>query len=260
MKKHYLKTVALLLSVIMLAGCGSSGGNASSAAPASSKQEGSSSSASSQGALEIKRVTDPEFAAYGQVMQGYDVKNLLTALDDKTPLPDGVEYVTSVPALEETDAMPVFKNNVYGGMPIQIGYCNGHNTKLNCLEYHRDSEINIGTKDFILLVARRDDIKDGKVDTSKVKAFLAKAGEVVEIYATTLHYAPCDGNTGDGFKVIVVLPKGTNESMPSFTPKNDEDKWMTACNKWLLAHSESDEAKNGAYVGLTGENIDISKR
>ena len=35
-------------------------------------------------------------------------------------------------------------------------------------------------------------------------------------------------------------------------------KYLAACNKWLLAHSESAEAKNGAAVALRGENIDIA--
>ena len=108
--------------------------------------------------MEIKKVTDPEFAAYGKVLEGYDFSSLTKALAEKTPLPAGVEYVGSVPALEYTDAFGVLQNNVYGGMPIQIGYCNGHNTKLNCLEYHRDSEINLGCTDFILLLAKEDDI------------------------------------------------------------------------------------------------------
>lgn len=30
-----------------------------------------------------------------------------------------------------------------------------------------------------------------------------------------------------------------------------------ACNKWLLAHPDSAEAKAGAYVGLVGENVHI---
>ena len=95
-------------------------------------------------------------------------------------------------------------------------------------------------------------------DTSKVKAFKAEKGQVVEVYETSLHYAPCSAKAGDGFKVVIVLPKGTNGSVPKLTPYNEEDKWMTACNKWLLAHAESAEAKDGAYVGLTGENIDIA--
>lgn len=206
----------------------------------------------------IKSVNDPEFKKYGKVLEGYNVAPLLKALDEKTPLPEGVEYVMSCADLEYTDLFGQFTNNAYGGMPIQLGYCNGHNTKLNCLEYHRDSELNIGSTDFILLLATIEDIVDGKLDTSKVKAFLAKAGQVVEVYATSLHYAPCSAKKGEGFKVVIVLPKGTNGAVPALTPVNEEDKWMTAANKWLLAHADADEAKSGAYVGLTGENPDIA--
>ena len=106
-------------------------------------------------------------------------------------------------------------------------------------------------------IATEDDIVDGKLDTSKVMAFKAKAGDVVEVYATTLHYAPCNATKDGCFKVVIALPKGTNGAKPNITPVYDEDKTLWACNKWLLAHAESDEAKQGAYVGLTGENIDI---
>lgn len=208
--------------------------------------------------MTIYSVTDKEFAPYGKVLEGYDTTALLKALDEKTPLPEGVEYVMSEAALEYTDIFGQLQNNAYGGMPIQMGYCNGHNTKLNCLEYHRDSELNIGSTDFILLLAKADDIVDGKLDTSKVMAFKAKKGQVVEVYETSLHYAPCSAKKGDGFKVVIVLPKGTNGAVPNLTPLNEEDKWMTACNKWLLAHEESAEAKDGAYVGLTGVNTDIA--
>ena len=37
-----------------------------------------------------------------------------------------------------------------------------------------------------------------------------------------------------------------------------DDARLWACNKWLLAHPDSAEAAQGAYVGLTGINIDIS--
>lgn len=208
--------------------------------------------------MKIYNVTDKEFAPYGKVLGGYDTACLLKALDETTPLPEGVEYVMSEASLENTCLFGQLQNNAYGGMPIQIGWCNGHNTKLNCLEYHRDSELNIGLYDFILLVAREDDIIGGMLDTSKVMAFRAKAGQVVEVYATTLHYAPCSAAAGAGFKVAIVLPKGTNGAKPNITAISDEDKFMTACNKWLLAHAESSEAAGGAVVGLTGENTDIA--
>ena len=41
------------------------------------------------------------------------------------------------------------------------------------------------------------------------------------------------------------------------SPLNMEDDRLWAKNKWLLAHPDSGEAGQGAWVGLTGENIDI---
>lgn len=207
--------------------------------------------------MKIYSVYDKEFAAYGKVLGGYDTSCLMKALEE-TPLPDGVGYVPSEACLEGTCLFGQLQNNAYGGMPIQLGWCNGHNTTLNCLEYHRDSELNIGLNDFILLVAKADDIVDGVLDTAKVKAFKAKAGEVVEVYATTLHYAPCNSAKDGWFKVVIALPKGTNGSMPSIKALNAEDKTLWACNKWLLAHKDSSEASQGAFIGLVGENIDIS--
>ena len=208
--------------------------------------------------MEILSVNDKEFAAYGKVHKGYDVSELLEALDKSTPLPDGVGYVPSEAALENTRLFGLLQNNAYGGMPIQLGWCNGHNTKLNCLEYHRDSEINVGEQDFILLLAKEDEIEDGQLDTAKVKAFRVLAGTAVEVYGTTLHYAPCQ-TAKTGFRVAVVLPKGTNTEKPAFEPQSEEDIWMTARNKWLLAHPDSSEAKSGAHIGLTGKNIDITE-
>ena len=208
--------------------------------------------------MKILPVTDPSFQNYGQILEGYDLKELLETLDKVTPCPEGVEYV---PEQAELQALPVEKelrNNAYGGMPIQIGWCNGHNTKMNCLEYHRDSELNVGTEDFILLLAKREDLENGVLDADKVVAYCCPAGVMVEVYATTLHYAPCSAKKGQGFKVIVVLPKGTNLAKPEITVKNAEDEILWAANKWLLAHADSSEAAQGAKVLIHGTNPDIA--
>ena len=208
--------------------------------------------------MKIYSVFDPEFRPYGRVLEGYDTEALTAALEQETPLPEGVEYVPSEPALEKLPALAQIRDQVYGGMPVQLGWCNGHNTKLNCLEYHRDSEINLGSRDFILLLGLESDIVDGVLDTATVKAFRCPAGTMIEVFATALHYAPCEAAKGQGFRVMVALPQGTNTEKPTFTPKTDEDTWLTARNKWLLAHAESDEAKGGAHIGLRGINIDIA--
>lgn len=210
--------------------------------------------------MKIYSIYDPEFKAYGQIVEGMDeaIAEILTALKT-TPLPDGVGYVPEEPCLQELPATVEVSEHLYGGMPVQMGWCNGHNTKLNCLEYHRDSEFNLGTEDFILLVAKQDEIENGVLDTAKVKAFRAPAGVMVECYATTLHYAPCHTDAAKGFRVLIALPKGTNTEKPDITPRSHEDGLLWACNKWLLAHKNSSEAAQGAYVGLVGENIDIAE-
>ena len=209
--------------------------------------------------MTILPISDPAFASYGKILEGYDTQELLRTLEAATPLPQGVEYVPSQPELEALPLTSLLASNAYGGMPIQMGWCNGHNTKLNCLEYHRDSELNCGTEDFILLLARMDDIApDGTLDTGLVKAFRVPAGVLVEVYATTLHYAPCSAAKGAGFRVLVALPKGTNGPRPDIQVLNREDSMLWACNKWLLAHPESSEAAQGAPAVLRGENIDIA--
>ena len=94
-------------------------------------------------------------------------------------------------------------------------------------------------------------------DTANCKAFLVKAGTGVELYGTTLHYAPMNVS-GDGYRVICVLPRGTNYEKPDFKGVNAEDAMCAGSNKWLMAHAESDEAQKGMYVGLTGENISFA--
>ncbi len=210
--------------------------------------------------MKIYSVTDPEFTNYGRIIEGYEAekKAIADTLRDKTPIPEATAYVAEEEALQSLSAADTITNSLFGGSPMQFGWCNGHNTKLNCLEYHRSSEINLGATDFILLLAKREEIVDYKLDSSKVKAFFCPAGTMIEVYATALHYAPCQAHKDSGFPVLVGLPKGTNVGCPEFPRVNQEDKMLTATNKWLLAHAEAKEAANGAWVGITGENIDIA--
>ena len=161
-------------------------------------------------------------------------------------------------ALHAVSDAEAIGTGLFGGMPFQLGYCNGHNTRLNCLEYHRDSEFNLGTEDFILLLATLSDLEDGELDTAKVKAFRVPAGVLVEVYATTLHYAPCHTDAAKGFRVLVALPDKTNTDFRPVGGANKLDRTLWARNKWLLAHADSGEAKQGAAVLLKGINIDIA--
>lgn len=209
--------------------------------------------------MTIYSVYDEAFRPYGRVVSGLPCEELLAAMET-IPLPEsGVAYEPAIPELEQCgDAFATFRDRGFGGMPVQLGMCWGHNTRLNCLEYHRDSEFNLGTGDFILLLARTEDVRDMMLDTARVAAFRVPAGVLVEVYATTLHYAPCHTDPEKGFRVLVALPRGTNTAAPVIPAAEGEAAYLTACNKWLLPHPDSDEAKNGAKVGLTGINIDIA--
>ena len=208
--------------------------------------------------MTIKPVTGRAFKPFGRVIKGYYLRSLIEEME-KTECPsDRVVYEPSVRSLETLKINRQFSEDAYGGMPIQIGYCNGRNHLLNAVEYHRDSELNLACTDMILLVGKRQDIgRDYTYDTGKMQAFLVKKGTLVEIYSTTLHYAPISAGEHENFRCVVVLPRGTNEPLPACRGKahTKEDQLLTHVNKWLIAHPESGLDKDGAFVGLKGENI-----
>ena len=205
--------------------------------------------------IKIQNVTDASFKKYGRVLTGeYDVTELMAEME-KTNEPEDVIYEPSVAELEALPIMKDFTDSLYGGLPIQIGYCNGHNHLLNAVEYHRSSEINVAVTDVILLIGKQEDINDDfTYDTSKIEAFLLPKGTVIECYATTLHYAPC-GVDGKEFRCVVVLPKDTNLELEAKPEGAKEDKLLVARNKWLIAHKDANI--NGAFNGLIGENISV---
>lgn len=205
--------------------------------------------------MEIKKVTDDAFRAYGKVLDGYDFSELLEVMKD-TPLPeDEVVYVPGVKALEETAGAEKLRKSAYGGLAVQVGYCNGHNLKLNALEYHRSSEVDIAASDLILLLGRQQDIReDYTFDTANVEGFFVPAKTAVELYATTLHYAPCQASE-EGFRCVIMLPEGTNHELDFSVASEGEEKLMTAKNKWLIAHE--DAKIEGAFCGLKGRNITL---
>ncbi len=205
----------------------------------------------------FKEVTDVEFERYGKVISDVPTDKLM-ALLDKTPVIPGTDYKASVDYLEDPEVMNVLQNQVFGGLKIQFGYCNGDNKALNCLEYHRNSELDIAATDAVLMVAPMTAVHDGIIDTNDVEMFLVRKGTSVLFYETTLHYAPCVTDGNKCFKMGVVLPKDTNTDRPEGVVKTGEAGCLTHNNKWLYAHKDSSEAKAKISTGrLIGKNLSL---
>ena len=209
--------------------------------------------------IKIYSVFDDEFKPYGRVVKGYNFTELCDYMLTETSIPEsGNVYYPSIEAMEN---MPVFdevQNTLYGGMPIQIGYCNGRNTTYNGFEYKKGSEINVAVTDFMLVLGHTWQIEDNKFFVGNEKVFFVPQGTAVEMYQTTLHLSPCR-TCDDGFKDIVILPRGTNTPLDKKCVSGDpESVLLLQKNKWVLAHKDREPlVRQGAHIGLIGENKEL---
>ena len=143
-------------------------------------------------------------------------------------------------------------------MPIQIGYCNGVNSTYNGFEYHKGSEINVAVTDFMLVLGHVWDIRDNQFFVGDEKVFFVPKGTAIEMYQTTLHLSPCKVSD-DGFKDIVILPRGTNTPLEKKEKNADpESALLLQKNKWVIAHKDRKQlVSQGAHIGLIGNNKEL---
>ena len=194
---------------------------------------------------------DDEFRKFG-IKVDVDSKEILKFLKDKTPMPkEGNIYVPNDDEFLKLDIVQKLGKEFFDE-EIQAGYCNGNNSKLNCLEWHNCPEINVATEDIVLLLATQNELDNFTIDFKDVSYVLIKKGEVIMIYPKVLHFSPCK-TTPKGFKMMVILTKGTNTPIEGIK----EDRLLFQNNKWLIAHKDAPQAKNGAFIGIKGENIEV---
>jgi len=209
--------------------------------------------------VKIYSVFDEEFKTFGRVVKGYDFSSSIKFMKDRTPIPEkGNVYYPSIPELENDPIYKKVKETLYGDTDIQIGFCNGRNSTYNGFEYHKGSEINIAVTPFCLVLGHIWDIEDNKYYVGKEKVFYVPEGTVIEMYQTTLHLSPCKVND-EGFKDIVILPRGTNTKLDHKVINEDKESvLLLQRNKWVIAHKDREPLiKQGAFPGLIGENKEI---
>ena len=208
--------------------------------------------------MKIYSVNDKEFRAYGRVLD-VDTADFVKAINNHEAVKEGVVYEPSVAEFEALPLSAIMKDKIYGEQPIEFGHCSGYNRKLNAVKYHRSSEVDIAATDLYLMLGKQQDIEPEKFTyaTEQIEVFHVPAGTAVELYATTLHFAPCSIEPGKEFRCGVILPKHTNEALSKIDRQAGEDKLLFANNKWMIAHEDSGLGKDGAFVGLQGKNLEL---
>lgn len=208
--------------------------------------------------VKIFSVYDEEFKPYGRIVDGFNFSELIDYMNSETKIFDNNVYVPSVKKMENSDVCCEIQSVLYGGMPVQIGYCNGKNSTYNGFEYHKGSEINIAVTDFMLVLGHIWQIENNKFYVGNEKVFYVPKFTAIEMYQTTLHLSPLR-TCSDGFKNIVILPKGTNTPLESKVRNGDNESCLLLQkNKWVIAHKDREPLiKQGAYAGLIGENKEL---
>ena len=165
----------------------------------------------------------------------------------------GSVYVASEPKFEALAIKKTIEDNLFGTLPMQMGYCWGHSNFLNAAEWHTSSEVNIAITDLVLFLGHNYEMKDCKIDSSLFKAFYVPAGTVIEVYATSLHFCPCEVST-EGFGCVVCLPVGTNTDLE----KPSTDGILFRKNKWIVCHNDNEAlVARGVKRGISGTNFEL---
>lgn len=203
--------------------------------------------------IEFYGVDSAEFATFGRVVTGMDISEIMSQAQNIEKPESGSSYLPGVDAFEKLSIAGEIKRNIYGEGRVQIGYCWGYNTMFNATEWHTASELNIAITDIVLILGHVWDVKDGKIDSKAFKAFYVPAGTVLEVYATSLHYCPCQVSD-EGFGCVVGLPLGTNTPLDG----EYEDTLLFRKNKWIIAHEDNKELiAKGVKGGISGINYEI---
>ena len=142
--------------------------------------------------IDFYDVSDKEFASFGRIITNLDTAEIIKTAEKIENPESGSAYLPSLADFEALKIAENIKNECFGTLPTQIGYCYGHSNFLNAAEWHFSSEINIAVTSLVLILGHVWDIKDGKIDSSRFKAFYIPKGTAIEVYATTLHFCPCE--------------------------------------------------------------------
>ncbi|MDR1421087.1 MAG: DUF4867 family protein [Treponema sp.] len=202
----------------------------------------------------INTVESGKFARYGVLHKAKFPGLIETSLEAFPVSLPGDGYIRSLDALEIHPEAATLRNEILGQMDGEIGVCWGHNHYMNGLEWHNCTEVTIAASPLVVMLGDLRDMENGRLDSYKVEAFFVEAGQVIEIYSTTMHLAPCE--VREGFNCLVILPRGTNYPLDAAAEKHDPA--LHSRNKWMVAHEENKKMiEYGSPPAIYGPNWEI---
>lgn len=198
--------------------------------------------------------SDP-FKKYGTIIHDFDFSSIESYIHKNYKIADDhVDYIANLEYFQNSSIKSTIENDYFGGMEVEIGWCSGQNDKMGGLEYHIGNEMTIALTNLLIILGDLRDVEKYKYDSRNTEIFFVPKGTVYNLYATTLHYAPCQTEK-TGFETIVILPALTNTPLVNKT----NDKLLFMRNKWLMVHPDNTkDIALGAYPGIVGENIKLN--
>ena len=210
--------------------------------------------------IDMLPIEDTSFLRYGRVHHDLPVDILLASLDGRPGSRAGVLRSVN----DRSDACPAellpTLREVFGCVELQVESVQGRNARLDALEYHKCVEVVVAGTNMVVLMGLVCDIAwpAGTFDVSRTRAFFVPRGTVYEVFPWCLHSTPVHVREAEGFRCLVIQPRGAHAPI-DFTPDpGGEGKLMRGRNTWLISYVGEPGAP-GAWThrGLKGRAIEL---
>jgi hypothetical protein len=203
--------------------------------------------------LRIIHPKDEGFNQFGRLLSDTGWGEMITRAKRLIPADADPMYIPSCPELETPEPPGALLSQAFGNDKTQIGVCRGFNDQLNGMEWHDCPEVICAVTPIVLILGLKKDIIAGRWNSELALCCFLNAGETVELFPDTLHFAPCRVDESP-FLSIIALPKGVNDDLGMDEP---EDSMLWKERKWLIVHQDSPLSTAGAITGISGKNIRI---
>jgi len=210
--------------------------------------------------IDMLPIEDTSFLRYGRVHPDLPVDVLLASMDGGPRTgPSVVRSVYEHPEGRPAELASMLRE-VFGSTELQVEQVQGRNTRLDALEYHKCVEVVAAGTDMVVLMGLVCDIvwPAGTFDVSRTRAFFVRRGTVYEVFPWCLHGVPVHVHGAEGFRCLVIQPRGAHAPIDFSPDQSGEGKLMRGRNTWLISYADDTGSLVPArHRGLKGRAIEL---